>query len=101
MKRLAISFLAAAALAGCAKLGLETVESTPSEEQAPFVLYVSTSSEAQQPSSTKTSFNEKTYEVTWSDNDAIAVTINKNQLYKFTKVKGEENAFSCSDFKPE
>ncbi len=23
------------------------------------------------------------------------------QLYKFTKVKGEENAFSCSDFKPE
>ena len=100
MKRLAISFLAAAALAGCAKLGLETVESTPSEEQAPFVLYVSTSSEAQQPSSTKTSFNEKTYEVTWSDNDALAVTID-GQLYKFTKVKGEENAFSCSDFKPE
>ena len=100
MKRLAISFLAAAALAGCAKLGLETVESTPSEEQAPFVLYVSTASEAQQPSSTKTSFNEKTYEVTWSDNDALAVTID-GQLYKFTKVKGEENAFSCSDFKPE
>ena len=100
MKRLAISFLAAAALAGCAKLGLETVESTPSEEQAPFVLYVSTSSEAQQPSATKTSFNEKTYEVTWSDNDALAVTID-GQLYKFTKVKGEENAFSCSDFKPE
>ena len=100
MKRLAISFLAAAALVGCAKLGLETVESTPSEEQAPFVLYVSTSSEAQQPSSTKTSFNEKTYEVTWSDNDALAVTID-GQLYKFTKVKGEENAFSCSDFKPE
>ena len=100
MKRLAISFLAAAALAGCAKLGLETVESTPSEEQAPFVLYVSTSSEAQQPSSTKTSFNEKTYEVTWSDNDALAVTIG-GKLYKFTKVKGQENAFSCSDFKPE
>ena len=100
MKRLAISFLAAAALAGCAKLGLETVESTPSEEQAPFVLYVSTSSEAQQPSATKTSFNEETYEVTWSDNDALAVTID-GQLYKFTKVKGEENAFSCSDFKPE
>lgn len=100
MKRLAISFLAAAALAGCAKLGLETVESTPSEEQAPFVLYVSTSSEAQQPSSTKTSFNEKTYEVTWSDNDALAVTIG-GKLYKFTKVKGQKNAFSCSDFKPE
>ena len=100
MKRLAISFLAATALAGCAKLNSETVESTPSEEQAPFVLYVSTSSEAQQPSSTKTSFNEKTYEVTWSDNDALAVTID-GQLYKFTKVKGEENAFSCSDFKPE
>ena len=100
MKRLAISFLAAAALAGCAKLGLETVESTPSEEQAPFVLYVSTASEAQQPSATKTSFNEETYEVTWSDNDALAVTID-GQLYKFTKVKGEENAFSCSDFKPE
>lgn len=99
MKRLAISFLAAAALVGCAKLGLETVESTPSEEQAPFVLYVSTSSEAQQPSETKTSFNEKTYEVTWSDNDALAVTID-GQLYKFTKVKGEENAFNCSDFKP-
>ena len=100
MKRLAISFLAAAALAGCAKLGLETVESTPSEEQTPFVLYVSTSSEAQQPSATKTSFNEKTYEVTWSDNDALAVTID-GQLYKFTKIKGEKNAFSCSDFKPE
>ena len=100
MKRLAISFLAAAALAGCAKLGLETVESTPSEDQAPFVLYVSTSSEAQQPSATKTSFNKETYEVTWSDNDALAVTID-GQLYKFTKVKGEENAFSCSDFKPE
>lgn len=100
MKRLAISFLAAAALAGCAKLGLETVESTPSEEQAPFVLYVSTASEAQQPSATKTSFNKETYEVTWSDNDALAVTID-GQLYKFTKVKGEENAFSCSDFKPE
>lgn len=100
MKRLAISFLAAAALAGCAKLGLETVESTPSEEQASFVLYVSTSPEAQQPSETKTSFNEKTYEVTWSDNDALAVTID-GQLYKFTKVKGEENAFNCSDFKPE
>ena len=101
MKRLAISFLAAAALVGCAKLGLETVESTPSEGQTPFVLYVSTPSGDWQPSSTKTSFNEKTYEVTWSDNDAIAVTINNNQLYKFTKVKGEENAFSCSDFKPE
>ncbi len=100
MKRLAISFLAAAALAGCAKLGLETVESTPSEEQAPFVLYVSTSSEAQQPSSTKTSFNEKTYEVTWSDNDALAVTIG-GKLYKFTKVKGQENAFSCDKFTPE
>lgn len=99
MKRLAISFLAAAALVGCAKLGLETVESTPSEEQAPFVLYVSTASEAQQSSETKTSFNEKTYEVTWSDNDALAVTID-GQLYKFTKVKGEENAFNCSDFKP-
>ena len=100
MKRLAISFLAAAALVGCAKLGLETVESTPSEEQAPFVLYVSTSSEAQQPSSTKTSFNEETYEVTWKDGDALAVTIG-GKLYKFTKVKGQENAFSCSDFKPE
>lgn len=100
MKRLAISFLAAAALVGCAKLGLETVESTPSEEQAPFVLYVSTSSEAQQPSETKTSFNEKTYEVTWSDNDALAVTIG-GKLYKFTKVKGKENAFSCDKFTPE
>ena len=100
MKRLAISFLAAAALVGCAKFGLETVESTPSEEQAPFVLYVSTSSEAQQPFETKTSFNEDTYEVTWSDNDALAVTIG-GKLYKFTKVKGQENAFSCSDFKPE
>ena len=100
MKRLAISFLAAAALVGCAKLGLETVESTPSEEQAPFVLYVSTSSEAQQPSSTKTSFNEETYEVTWKDGDALAVTIG-GKLYKFTNVKGQENAFSCSDFKPE
>ena len=101
MKHFVISFLAAAALVGCAKLGLETVESTPSEGQTPFVLYVSTPSGDWQPSSTKTSFNEKTYEVTWSDNDAIAVTINNNQLYKFTKVKGEENAFSCSDFKPE
>lgn len=100
MKRLAISFLAAAALVGCAKFGLETVESTPSEEQAPFVLYVSTASEALQPSSTKTSFNEKTYEVTWSDNDALAVTIG-GKLYKFTKVKGQENAFSCADFTPE
>lgn len=100
MKRLAISFLAAATLVGCAKLGLETVESTPSEEQAPFVLYVSTSSEAQQPSETKTSFNEETYEVTWKDGDALAVTIG-GKLYKFTKVKGQENAFNCSDFKPE
>lgn len=100
MKRLAISFLAAAALVGCAKLGLETVESTPSEEQAPFVLYVSTSSGDRQPSETKTSFNDETYEVTWSDNDALAVTIG-GKLYKFTKVKGQENAFSCSDFKPE
>lgn len=99
MKRLAISFLAAAALVGCAKLGLETVESTPSEGQTPFVLYVSTPSGDRQPSSTKTSFNEETYVVTWSDNDALAVTID-GQLYKFTKVKGEENAFSCSDFKP-
>lgn len=100
MKRLAISFLAAAALVGCAKLGLETVESTPSEAQAPFVLYVSTASEAQQPSETKTSFNKETYEVTWSDNDALAVTIG-GKLYKFTKVKGKENAFSCDKFTPE
>lgn len=100
MKRLAISFLAAAALVGCAKLGLETVESTPSEEQSPFVLYVSTPSGDRQPSETKTSFNDETYEVTWSDNDALAVTIG-GKLYKFTKVKGQENAFSCSDFKPE
>lgn len=100
MKRLAISFLAAAALAGCAKLGLETVESTPSEEQAPFVLYVSTPSGDRQPSETKTSFNKETYEVTWKDGDALAVTIG-GKLYKFTKVKGQENAFSCSDFKPE
>ena len=99
MKHFVISFLAAAALVGCAKLGLETVESTPSEGQTPFVLYVSTPSGDWQPSSTKTSFNEETYVVTWSDNDALAVTID-GQLYKFTKVKGEENAFSCSDFKP-
>ena len=101
MKRLAISFLAAAALAGCAKLGLETVESTPSEGQTPFVLYVSTPSGDRQPSETKTSFNEETYEVTWSDNDALAVTINNNHLYKFTKVKDKDNAFACSDFVPE
>ena len=100
MKRLAISFLAAAALAGCAKLDSETVESTPSEGQTPFVLYVSTPSGDRQPSATKTSFNEDTYEVTWSDNDALAVTIG-GKLYKFTKVKGQENAFSCSGFKPE
>lgn len=100
MKRLAISFLAAATLAGCAKLDSETVESTPSEGQTPFVLYVSTPSGDRQPSATKTSFNDETYEVTWSDNDALAVTIG-GKLYKFTKVKGQENAFSCSDFKPE
>lgn len=100
MKRLVISFLAAAALAGCAKLDSETVESTPSEGQTPFVLYVSTPSGDRQPSATKTSFNDETYEVTWSDNDALAVTIG-GKLYKFTKVKGQENAFSCLDFKPE
>lgn len=100
MKRLAISFLAAAALVGCAKLDSEIVESTPSEGQTPFVLYVSTPSGDRQPSATKTSFNDETYEVTWSDNDALAVTIG-GKLYKFTKVKGQENAFSCSDFKPE
>lgn len=100
MKRLAISFLAAAALAGCAKLGLETVESTPSEGQTPFVLYVSTPSEDRQPSETKTSFNKETYEVTWKDGDALAVTIG-GKLYKFTKVKGQENAFSCDKFTPE
>lgn len=100
MKRLAISFLAAAALAGCAKIDSEIVESTPSEGQTPFVLYVSTPSGDRQPSATKTSFNDETYEVTWSDNDALAVTIG-GKLYKFTKVKGQENAFSCSDFKPE
>lgn len=100
MKRLAISFLAAAALVGCAKIDSEIVESTPSEGQTPFVLYVSTPSGDRQPSATKTSFNDETYEVTWSDNDALAVTIG-GKLYKFTKVKGQENAFSCSDFKPE
>ena len=100
MKHFVISFLAAAALVGCAKLGLETVESTPSEGQTPFVLYVSTPSGDWQPSSTKTSFNEKTYEVTWSDNDAIAVTINNDHLYKFTKVKDKDNAFACSEFVP-
>ena len=100
MKCLAISFLAAAALAGCAKLGLETVESTPSEGQTPFVLYVSTPSEDRQPSETKTSFNKETYEVTWKDGDALAVTIG-GKLYKFTKVKGQENAFSCDKFTPE
>ena len=94
MKRLAISFLAAAALAGCAKLDSEIVESTPSEGQTPFVLYVSTPSGDRQPSETKTSFNEETYEVTWKDGDALAVTIG-GKLYKFTKVKGQENAFSC------
>lgn len=100
MKRLAISFLAAAALAGCAKLDSETVESTPSEGQTPFVLYVSTPSVDRQPFETKTSFNEDTYKVTWKDGDALAVTIN-NKLYKFTKIKGEDNAFACDDFAPE
>ena len=100
MKRLAISFLAAAALAGCAKLDSEIVESTPSEGQTPFVLYVSTPSGDRQPSETKTSFNKETYEVTWSDNDALAVTIG-GKLYKFTKVKGQENAFNCDKFTPE
>ena len=100
MKRLAISFLAAAALAGCAKLDSEIVESTPSEGQTPFVLYVSTPSGDWQPSSTKTSFNEETYVVTWSDNDALAVTIG-GKLYKFTKLKGQENAFNCDKFTPE
>ena|GEM_PF-5274783 len=99
MKRLAISFFAAAALVGCAKLGLETVENATSEEQASFFLYVSTPDEAPRPSATKTTFNEETYEVSWSDNDALAVTIN-GQLYKFTKVKGQENAFACADFAP-
>lgn len=100
MKRLAISFLAAAALVGCAKIDSEIVESTPSEGQTPFVLYVSTPSGDRQPSATKTSFNDETYEVTWSDNDALAVTIG-GKLYKFTKVKGQENAFSCDKFTPE
>ena len=100
MKRLAISFLAAAALAGCAKLDSEIVESTPSEGQTPFVLYVSTPSGDRQPSETKTSFNKETYEVTWKDGDALAVTIG-GKLYKFTKVKGQENAFSCDKFTPE
>ena len=100
MKRLAIAFLVAAALAGFAKLDSETVESTSSDGRAPFVLYVSTPTEGQQPSATKTSFNEKTYEVTWKDGDALAVTID-GKLYKFTKVKGQDNAFNCADFAPE
>lgn len=83
----------AAALAGCAKVAPETVEKHPSEENTPFVIYVGL------PEATKTSFNEDTYAVSWSDGDALAVKID-GKLYKFDKVEGENNAFS-SEFVPE
>lgn len=97
MKPYAILPLMAAALAGCAKVAPETVETAPSEENTPFVIYVGL------PESTKTSFNEKTCEVSWSDGDALAVKIaglNDGKAYEFVKVDGVDNAFSCSDFKP-
>ena len=107
MKRfVTISFFAAAALAGCAKLGSEAVESTaPSEEQTemtPFVIRVDTPASAQEPSATKTTFNEETYEVNWSAGDALAVRINGSEtLYEFVNETGKTNEFSCADFQPE
>lgn len=92
MKCYAILPLMAAALAGCAKVAPETVETVPSEENTPFVIYVGL------PEATKTSFDEKTYAVSWDKDDALAVTID-GKLYKFDKVEGVDNAFS-SEFVP-
>lgn len=106
MKRFStISFFAAAALAGCAKLGSEAVENTPSGEQTektPFIIRVDTPAPTPKPSATKTTFNEETYEVSWSKGDALAVRINGSEtLYKFVNETGETNEFSCAEFKPE
>ena len=106
MKRFAtISFFAAAALAGCAKLGSEAVENTPSEEQAektPFIIKVNTPVPTPKPSATKTTFNEETYEVNWSAGDALAVRINSSETpYEFVNETGETNEFTCADFHPE
>ncbi len=90
MKRIFLSILAVASLAGCAKIGSELVEV---QENGGFSIYVSAPQ-------TKTSFDEETYAVTWSKGDALAVTID-GVLYKFTNSTGEGNEFTCSDFTPE
>ena len=104
MKRFAaISFFVAAAFVGCAKLGSEAVETVPSEEQAentPFIIRVDTP--VPEPSATKTTFNEETYEVNWSAGDALAVRINGSETtYEFVNKTGETNEFTCADFHPE
>ena len=97
-----ISFFAAAAFVGCAKLGSEAVETVPSEEQTentPFIIRVDTP--VPEPSATKTTFNEETYEVNWSAGDALAVRINGSETtYEFVNKTGETNEFTCADFHP-
>lgn len=98
-----ISFFAAAAFVGCAKLGSEAVETVPSEEQTentPFIIRVDTP--VPELSATKTTFNEETYEVNWSAGDALAVRINGSETtYEFVNETGETNEFTCADFHPE
>ncbi len=94
-----ISFFAAAAFVGCAKLGSEAVETVPSEEQTentPFIIRVDTP--VPEPSATKTTFEPVDYKVLWEDSDELALTVG-TEVYKFTKISGDNNTFICYDFK--
>lgn len=90
MKRIFLSILAVALLSGCAKMGSEAIDN---QNEGGFSIFVSAPS-------TRTSFDEETYAVSWSAGDALAVTID-GVLYKFTNSTGEGNEFTCPDFTPE
>ncbi len=90
MKRLLIAFFAVAALSGCSKSEV----SSDVGGKTTFTIYVSAPSD----NVTKTSFDESTYEVSWSKGDALAVIIN-GETYKFVNETGG-NAFTCADFTP-
>lgn len=96
MKRYAILPLMVAALAGCAEIGPDAVGNLTPEGDSPFVIHVGLPAGVPE---SKTSFNEETYAVSWSTGDELAVKID-GELYKFVKVDGVDNAFSCSEFKP-
>lgn len=86
MKKIFYSIFAIAALAACTKPGAI-------EQAAAFRIEVLTNN------STKPTFNQDTYKVSWKTDEVLHVLIN-DQAYSFSKTTDSDYSFECAEFQP-